>query len=139
MGISSLSFISIKNTTKLVKNKRLNNKGFTLVEIIIVLAIIAILASVAVPSFIGCIEKAKKEVCNTNCLQLERMYETYLILEGTDHTDVVFAQYLQEYGENICPDHGDISYVDGKVQCSIHTEEDDNDSDDKDDGSVPFL
>ncbi len=36
-----------------------NNKGFSLVELIVVIAIMAILAAVAIPTFAGFIEKAK--------------------------------------------------------------------------------
>ena len=42
--------------------KRFNKKGFTLVEIIVVLVILAILAAIAVPSVLGYVEEAKKEV-----------------------------------------------------------------------------
>lgn len=41
--------------------KRFNKKGFTLVEIIVVLVILAILAAIAVPSVLGYVEEAKKE------------------------------------------------------------------------------
>lgn len=56
------SFTNIKNTTKLVKNKRFDNNGFTLVEIIVVLVLIVILASVVVPSFLT-IRKVLKKKC----------------------------------------------------------------------------
>lgn len=93
-----------------------------------------------VPSFMGYIEKAKKEVCNADCLQLEIMYHVYLILENIDHSEGVFVQYMQECGEKNCPEGGVISYVDGKVQCSVHSRGDDVESDEDDDnGSVPFL
>jgi hypothetical protein len=73
-----------------------------------------------------------------NTLQLERMYETHLTLETIEHSDTTFTQFLQKYGEKICPDHGDITYVDGKVECSVHYRDDGKENDD-DDGSVPFL
>ena len=40
--------------------KRTNKKGFTLVELVIVIAIIAILAAVLIPTFSGVVEKANK-------------------------------------------------------------------------------
>ena len=94
----------------------------------------SILASVAVPSFVGYVERAKKEVCSINCLQLERMYQTYLLME---HTQVIFAQYLQEFGEKICPNEGEIGYFDEKVLCSVHPRDDIGD--DEEYGSVTFL
>ena len=38
--------------------KKLNKKGFTIVELVIVIAVIAILAGVMIPTFSGIIEKA---------------------------------------------------------------------------------
>jgi prepilin-type N-terminal cleavage/methylation domain-containing protein len=115
------------------------DKGFTLIEIIVVLAIMAIFAALAVPNFISIKEKASKTVCNANCLQFKRMYEAYLILENIDHTYAIFAEYLQEYEKNICPDQGDINYINGKVRCSVHSKGDNVESDDEGNEGVPFL
>lgn len=38
--------------------KKLNKKGFTIVELVIVIAVIAILAAVLIPTFSGVVEKA---------------------------------------------------------------------------------
>ena len=38
--------------------KKMNNKGFTIVELVIVIAVIAILAAVMIPTFSGIVEKA---------------------------------------------------------------------------------
>lgn len=45
---------------RLNRLRRDNNKGFTLVEIIVVLVILAILAAIAVPSVLGYVEDARK-------------------------------------------------------------------------------
>ena len=39
--------------------KKMNRKGFTIVELVIVIAVIAILAGVLIPTFSGIVEKAK--------------------------------------------------------------------------------
>lgn len=117
----------------MTKGDKFENEGFTLVEVIVVIVILGILAVIAVPNLLAIKEKAKEEVCNANCLQLERMYESYLHMKQIKHSESVFNKYLQEYGEHICPDYGNISYVNGKMRCSVHTEED------NDDASVPFL
>ena len=41
--------------------KPLSKKGFTLVEIIVVLVILAILAAILIPSMVGYIDKANKK------------------------------------------------------------------------------
>ena len=46
--------------------KKTNNKGFTLVELIVVLVILAILAAILVPALVGYIDKARNQQCLTN-------------------------------------------------------------------------
>ena len=40
--------------------KKMNNKGFTIVELVIVIAVIAILAAVMIPTFSGTVNKAQE-------------------------------------------------------------------------------
>ena len=48
--------------------KRNNKKGFTIVELVIVIAVIAILAGVLIPTFSGIVKNAKEEnACKENC------------------------------------------------------------------------
>ena len=46
--------------------KKTNNKGFTLVELIVVLVILAILAAILVPALLGYIDKARQKQLTTN-------------------------------------------------------------------------
>ena len=46
--------------------KRRNDKGFTLVELIVVLVILAILAAILVPALLGYIDKAREKQVTTN-------------------------------------------------------------------------
>ena len=58
--------------------KKNRQKGFTLVEIMIVVAIIAILAAVAIPSFIRYRNDSRTAACIGNMQQLRTAAESYL-------------------------------------------------------------
>ncbi|WP_051931688.1 prepilin-type N-terminal cleavage/methylation domain-containing protein [Clostridium sp. KNHs214] len=122
--------------TKSSNIKKNYNKGFTLIEIIVVISIIAILCAVIAPTYFKYTKDAKEKVCNVNCLQLERSYNLYLEKENIEHSDVVFEQFLQNQGKNICPEHGYMIYVDEKVQCSVHVGDDVKK---ENEDEVPFL
>ncbi|WP_138205985.1 prepilin-type N-terminal cleavage/methylation domain-containing protein [Haloimpatiens lingqiaonensis] len=116
--------------------KKNYNKGFTLIEIIVVISIIAILCAIITPTYFKYTKYAKGKVCNVNCLQLERSYNLYLEKENIEHNDVIFEQFLQNQGKNICPEHGHMIYVDGKVQCSVHVGDNGKKGNEEE---VPFL
>ncbi len=46
--------------------KKLNKKGFTLAELLIVIAIIAVLIAIAIPTFAGALENAKRQTDHAN-------------------------------------------------------------------------
>lgn len=78
--------------------KRNNKKGFTIVELVIVIAVIAILAAVLIPTFSGVIEKANK----SSAMQAARNeYELYLAenaesLTGKENFVIVTDKYAFE-------------------------------------------
>ena len=122
------------------KSSKVYNQGFTLIELMVVMAILAIVVSIAVPLYNGYIERATKQVCNANCMQLERMYNVYLLMENKEHTTYVFNEFLQKHEGTICPANGDIKYTNGKVRCTLHCEDQaDENEGDEDGGSIPFL
>lgn len=62
-------------------------KGFTLVEIMIVVAIIAILAAVAIPNFVKYRKTSQMNACISNLKQIQSAYEQAK-MAGTTVSDV---------------------------------------------------
>ncbi|HCX03242.1 MAG: prepilin-type N-terminal cleavage/methylation domain-containing protein [Tissierellales bacterium] len=128
----------LKTNTQISKNRKLN-KGFTLIELVVIIAIISILSAIAVPRFIHYTAFAKETVCKTNCGQAERMYEAFLIEEDIENTDIIFDQFMLENYSDICPKDGVIYYLDGKINCKIHEgiSENTDDLDEPEDSDPP--
>lgn len=114
------------------------NQGFTLIELLAVIVILGILMSIAVLSVLGVTERTESEVCEANRLELGRYYRVHLIVEGKVHTSTAFKEFMLGYGDEICPVGGKVSYDDGKVECSVHSERDADSGDDGED-EVPYL
>ena len=59
--------------------KNTKYKGFTLLEIIAVISLLIVLASISVPSYINIVENQKKRADLATALQLAQMAKTYYI------------------------------------------------------------
>lgn len=91
---------------KLIKNK----KGFTLIELIVVIAVLGILAAIAVPRFTGVQQNARQEADAATLEVVEKATELYVISEnitlptGTNTISVTTANLITEgYLDSVPP------------------------------------
>lgn len=109
--------------------------GFTLAELLVVVAIVGVLVAIAIPTFITQLEKAEAATCESNRRSLKSM----VTIEAMFNKDADQAGYLeglltdcmkqlgdQTNGNSLCPKKGSYS-IQGNletggiaVKCSIH-------------------
>ena len=66
-----------------MKKLNKNKKGFTIVELVIVIAVISILAAVLIPTFSGVIAKANQSACLQEAVSLYHEALTLDLADGT--------------------------------------------------------
>ena len=71
--------------------KKLNNKGFTLIEIVIVIVIIAILAAMLVPSLTQWIDKSKMKTFTSACGTIRTAVASQLSEKYATDSSVTFS------------------------------------------------
>lgn len=80
-------------------NKLKNRKGFTLIELIVVLAVLAIIMAIAIPRFMGVQEDAKEDADYSTAAMIAKSAELYYARENeteADFDDLVSVGYIDD-------------------------------------------
>jgi type IV pilus assembly protein PilA len=91
-----------------MKKKTQDKEGFTLVEIMIVVAIMGMLAAVAIPSYAKARETAYKHTCISNLQQIDGAIQRWAAEERKDEDQTVAYSDISIYLRNtpMCPSGG---------------------------------
>src|SRR5258707_7418701 len=81
-----------------MKNRTARKGGFTLVEIMIVVAIIGLLASIAIPNFVKARNTAQTQACITNLRQIEGAINEWALENKKQDSDPVTLENLKGTG-----------------------------------------
>ena len=90
-----------------------NKKGFTIVELVIVIAVIAILAAVLIPTFTGVVANAEKAAAKSNA---KAEYQKYTI-ENSDAVTVT-NDFIYKYNDLY------VAIINGQVSDEVYKTED---------------
>ena len=100
-----------------------HRKNFTLVEIMIVVAIIGLLAAIAVPSFMQARSSAQENACMNNQRQINGAIQQYMLQEGDNDPALSDAAAYIDGEIPECPVAGTYNFdtnSEDKTSCSEH-------------------
>ena len=87
-------------------------KGFTLAELLIVVAIIGVLVAFSIPIFVGSLERAREATCRANRRSLYGQVVTESMLSDKSYL-ALFNEYVVSAGK--CPSGGTFSWEDNEM------------------------
>ena len=112
------------------RKKISNHKGFTMVELIVVIVIILVLAAVLVPSLLKYIGKSQEAVCKQNRASLYTEICSAFAFGDYDSLKDAFDGIYSKERDDFCPQNGDYTFetnidesgdvFSGVIICSVH-------------------
>jgi len=121
---------------KMSKLKR-RQKGFTLIEVLLIVVILGIIAAIAIPRLMASRAQAQEKTCRTNVANINTALEKYYFDTGKYPGDTGAATFtdflsLTDYfpdGAPVCPSGGTYSLKTTKrAKCTIHGDIDGSDT-----------
>lgn len=102
-----------------------NNRGFTLLEVLLVVALLGIILAITVPNIGKGSEKANNELCASTKLIVQGAVEQYEAVENRNFiiaSNIDLVDFLHREGylrhKLQCPNQGNYKYIGKEVICS---------------------
>jgi prepilin-type N-terminal cleavage/methylation domain-containing protein len=95
-------------TSKMPKHSRRFNKGFSLIELLVVVAVILVIAAIAIPNFL----KSKLRANEASSVQSLRNISTAELIYATSYSIQFSTNLLQLSGSGINPDQNNAGLID---------------------------
>ena len=109
-----------------MQTRQTRRSAFTLVEIMIVVAIIGLLAAIAIPNFVRARENAQRTACQANLRSIAGAKMTWALEQRRGNAEVptdadLFGPTLYISAKPGCPANGSytLNQVDTKPACSV--------------------